>query len=88
MSISLKAFGLAVAMLVLLVAPAQAGPTMYSGSLVFHALGNDLTTGTTPPLSTYTFLALPLGAFCNPALVGGTTCGSATFRQCAPLTGA
>ena len=68
-------------------APAQAGPTMYSGSLVFHALGNDLTTGTTPPFATYTFLALPLGAYCNPALAGGTTCSTATLRQGAPLTG-
>jgi hypothetical protein len=88
MSISLKGFGLAVAMLGFIVAPAQARPTMYSGSLVFHALGNDLTTGTTPPFATYTFLALPLGAFCNPALIEGTTCGSATLRQGAPLTGA
>jgi hypothetical protein len=88
MSISLTGFGLAVAMLGLLAAPAHAGPKIYSGSLVFHALGNDLTTGTTPPFATYAFLALPLGAFCNPALVGGTTCGSATLRQGAPLTGA
>ena len=63
MFISLKRFGLAVAMLGVLAAPAQAGPKIYSGSLVFHALGNDLTTGTTSPFATYTFLALPLGAF-------------------------
>jgi hypothetical protein len=87
MSISLKGFGLAVAMFGLLAAPAQAGPKIYSGSLVFHALGNDLTTGTTPPFATYTFIALPLGASCNPALVGGMTCSSATLQQGAPLTG-
>jgi hypothetical protein len=82
-----KGLGLAVAMLGLLAAPAQAGPRMFSGSLVFHAFGNDVTTGITPPFATYSFLALPLGASCNPVLLGGMTCGTATLQQGAPLTG-
>jgi len=87
MSVSLKEIRLAVAMLALLAAPAQAGPKLFSGSLVFQTLGNDFTAGTTPPFATYTFLALPLGADCNAALLGGMTCDPATLQQGAPLTG-
>lgn len=72
----------------LLVVPDVAGAQtakLYTGSLSIHyfaidgggASGSDI------------FTARPLGAFCNPAVSGGTTCDpSATLQLGAPLTGA
>jgi len=78
----------AVALLgIVALAPAvQAAPKMYSGSLVLHAFANDATSGSTPPFASYIQQALPLGAYCNPAN-GGTTCGTGTLHDGAPLTG-
>jgi len=59
---------------------------MYTGSLVLHAFGNDTSSGSQPPYATYTLQALPLGAYCNPAN-GGTSCGTATLHDGAPLSG-
>ena len=60
----------------------QAEPKMYTGSIILHDFANDTTSGSTPPYSTATHLALPLGAHCNPAN-GGKTCGKATgARPC------
>jgi hypothetical protein len=64
---------------------AQAGK-LYSGSLVLHAFANDTTSGSQPPYATYTFQALPLGAYCNPGN-GGASCDTATLHNGAPLTG-
>jgi hypothetical protein len=75
MSISTNRAGLAIAMLVFLAAPAQAGLRLYSGSLQFHAFGNTVIFTLSPPttmsgmsLPTYTrssFYAIPMGHFCN-----------------------
>lgn len=62
----------------------QAEPKMYTGSIILHDFANDTTSGSTPPYSTATHLALPLGAHCNPAN-GGKTCGKATLHGGAPL---
>jgi hypothetical protein len=64
----------------------QAGPKMYSGSLILHDFANDTSSGSKPPYATYTLQALPLGAYCNPAN-GGTSCATATLQHGAPLTG-
>ena len=68
------------------VSSAQAGPKMFSGSLIFHS-GNDLTTGASYPSTAYILSVYPLGAFCNPMVAGGMSCGTATLNQGAPLTG-
>jgi hypothetical protein len=66
----------------------QAGNKLYSGSLILHDFANDTTSGKTPPYATYTFLALPLGAHCNPANGGkGKECRKATLQNGAPLVG-
>jgi hypothetical protein len=59
---------------------------MYSGSLVLHAFANDTTSGSEPPFASSVRQALPLGTYCNPAN-GGTTCGTGTLQNGAPLTG-
>jgi hypothetical protein len=46
---------------------AQAGPAMYNASFIFHAWGNDITTGSVPPLSTSTWVAAPAGNDCQHA---------------------
>jgi hypothetical protein len=67
---------------------ANAAPKMYQGSLILHFFGNDRTDLPTPPFDAYVFTALPLGARCNPAVVGGMTCSpTATLQVGAPLTG-
>jgi hypothetical protein len=67
---------------------ANAAPNMYQGILSLHFFGNDATTGVTPPFDAYVFTAVPLGANCNPAVVGGMTCSpTATLQVGAPLTG-
>jgi hypothetical protein len=43
---------------------AHAGAAMFQASLILHAWGNDITTGSTFPSNTYTFYALPLGDHC------------------------
>ena len=63
----------------------QAGSKLYSAALVLHDFANDTTSGKTPPYATYTLLALPLGADCNPAN-GGESCGTTTLQNGAPLT--
>ena len=63
----------------------QAGDKLYSASLILHDFANDTTNGSTPPYATYIFLALPLGAQCNPANQG-ETCGTTTLHNGAPLT--
>lgn len=71
----------------LLVVPDFAGAQtakMYTGSLSIHYFAID---GGGPSGSDI-FTARPLGAFCNPAVSGGTTCDlSATLQIGAPLTG-
>ena len=67
-------------------ATATSGLKMYQGSLSLHFFGNDTTALSTPPFSAYVFVALPLGAHCNP-YVGGKTCTTATLQKGAPLTG-
>jgi hypothetical protein len=63
-------------------------PKLYEGSLILHYFGNDTTTRATPPFNAYVFVALPLGARCNPAISGGMTCDpAATLQVGAPLTG-
>lgn len=69
-----------------LVSSAQAEPKMFSGSLIFHS-GNDVTTGASYPSTAYVLSVYPLGAFCNPMVAGGVSCGTATLNQGAPLTG-
>lgn len=61
-------------------------PVAYEASLAIHIWGNDQSTGTTFPFNQKLYVARPLGARCNPAN-GGTTCGEATLREGAPLTG-
>jgi hypothetical protein len=72
----------------LLVVPDVAGAQtakLYTGSLSIHYFAID---GGGPGGSDI-FTARPLGAFCNPAVSGGTTCDpSATLQVGAPLTGA
>ena len=63
------------------------GMKMYQGSLSLHFFGNDTTVLVTPPFNAYVFVALPLGAHCNPAVSGGMTCTTATLQMGAPLTG-
>jgi hypothetical protein len=63
-------------------------PKLYEGSLILHYFGNDTTSGSIPPFDGYVFTALPLGARCNPAVIGGMTCNpTSTLQVGAPLTG-
>ena len=72
----------------LLVVPHVAGAQtakLYTGSLSIHYFGIDGGGAGGSDI----FTARPLGAFCNPAVSGGTTCDpSATLQVGAPLTGA
>jgi len=61
---------------------------LYSGSLSLHYFANDTSTGSTSPFDARVFVALPLGAHCNPAVSGGKACDpSATLQVGVPLTG-
>jgi hypothetical protein len=75
----------AVLAVLLLASDAQAGNKMYSARLILHDFANDTTGGSTPPYATYTLIALPLGAKCNPAN-GGESCGATTLHNGAPLS--
>jgi len=46
---------------------ASAGPAMYNASLIFHAWGNDITTGSLSPYNTSDFTGAPLGHDCQHA---------------------
>ncbi len=61
-------------------------PLAVSASLSIHTLGNDQAAGTPFPFNQKFFVARPLGVRCNPSN-GGTTCGTSTLQQGAPLTG-
>ena len=78
MSISAKTLGPAIAILGFLATPAQAGPSLFSGTLQFHAFGNTVVfTGrpstapktpmgnTLPTYARSSFYAIPIGHFCN-----------------------
>lgn len=59
---------LSIALLVLvfgLAATAHAGTRLYSGSVTYHAFGNDTTTGTTQKFQNDHFKAFPWHARCN-----------------------
>jgi hypothetical protein len=64
-------------------AAAQAAPALFSASFIMHAFGNDITTGTAPPSTSSTFVAMPFGHRCY---VYGP-CGASAYSEGAPATG-
>jgi hypothetical protein len=60
---------------------AQAGPAMFSASLVLHAAANDYTAGSFYPYSTYVFTALPVGRACG-ATTPNTASGASDPGYC------
>jgi hypothetical protein len=70
---------------------ASAGPAMYNASLIFHSWGNDITTGTAPPLTMSTFTGAPLGHDCQHATphtpYDPRYCSEAVIEAGAPATG-
>ena len=81
--LSASLLGIAIALGSAAPATAMTGLKMYQGSLSLHFFGNDTTNLPTPPFSAYVFVALPLGAHCNPYLA----CTTATLQKGASLTG-
>jgi hypothetical protein len=53
--------------MMVLAASATAGPRLYTGSLVIHAFGNDTTTGSFAPFSSFTYFGIPLTGQCDMA---------------------
>jgi hypothetical protein len=73
---------------------AQAGPAMFNASFIFHAWGNDITSGTAYPYNTNTFNAVPLGHDCqsfDPYTPNGAPspryCELTILREGVPATG-
>jgi hypothetical protein len=62
---------------------AQAGPAMFQAAFIFHAWGNDVTTGSVYPYNESTFTAAPLGADCQDA-EPYTPNGAVRTRYCPP----
>ncbi len=73
---------------------AQAGPAMFSASMILHVWGNDVTTGTVFPYNESGFTAVPLGHDCQvaaPYTLNGAPepryCATTTMLQGKPATG-
>jgi len=64
---------------------AQAGPAMFNGSFIWHAFGNDITSGTQYPYNTYSVTAIPLGHDCQETLPYSEN-GAPNDRYCFPTT--
>lgn len=72
---------------------AQSGPTMFQASLIIHMYANDITTGTRPTSSRYTFYAMPPGKTCTYFTTWGPgagypyVCAQTTKQSGGPATG-
>lgn len=73
---------------------AKAGPGMFEASFIWHAWGNDITTGTVFPYNTYLLYAAPRGHDCqsaSPYTPNGATapryCSRAIIEAGYPITG-
>jgi hypothetical protein len=71
----------------------QAAPAMFDASFVFHAWGNDVSTGATDPYIANTWVAIPLGYDCQHAekysgnILNTRYCSPAIFHKGHPATG-
>jgi len=73
---------------------AQAGPALFSGSFIWNAWGNDITSGASYPYNTNTFNAAPIGHDCqhfSPYTANGEPssryCPLSVLREGVPATG-
>ncbi|MHC4503982.1 MAG: PEP-CTERM sorting domain-containing protein [Planctomycetota bacterium] len=66
-----------------LASSAQAAPAMFAASFIFHAGGNDISSGASSPYSTNDWTALPLGYDCQHASPY-TSYGAPSSRYCTP----
>ena len=81
-------------LLAALAAPAAAAPAMFSASFIFHAWGNDVSSGSSRPNTSNDWIAAPLGYDCQhagPYTANGAPssryCSHAKMQRGHPATG-